>query len=161
MNAELDDHLGYEKGDVKGRNNCNSRNGHGSKRVKDEDGEVAINVPRDRDASFEPKIIKKGQRRFNGFDDKIISMYARGMPVREIQGHLQEIYGVEVSPDLISRVTDEVMDEVKLWQSRPLDEVYPIIIFDALRVKIRDEGTVRNKAVYLALGFTMEAIRKC
>lgn len=156
LNAELDDHLGYEKGDVKGRNTGNSRNGHGSKRVKGSDGEVAIDVPRDRDASFEPKIIKKGQRRFNGFDEKIISMYARGMPVREIQGHLHEIYGVDVSPDLISRVTDEVMDEVRAWQSRPLDEVYPIIIFDALRVKIRDEGTVRNKAVYLALGFTME-----
>jgi len=156
LDAELDDHLGYEKGDVKGRNGGNSRNGHGKKRVKGNDGEVTIDVPRDRDASFEPKIIKKGQRRFDGFDDKIISMYARGMPVREIQGHLHEIYGIDVSPDLISRVTDEVMDEVRSWQSRPLDEVYPIIIFDALRVKIRDEGTVRNKAVYLALGFTME-----
>ncbi len=113
-------------------------------------------MPRDRDASFEPQIIKKGQRRFDGFDDKIISMYARGMSVREIRGHLEELYGVEVSPDLISRVTDEVMDEVREWQTRPLDEVYPIIIFDALRVKIRDEGTVRNKAVYLALGFTMD-----
>lgn len=156
LNAELDDHLGYEKGDVKGRDGGNSRNGHGSKRVKGRDDEVEITVPRDRDASFEPQIIKKGQRRFDGFDDKIISMYARGMSVREIKGHLHEIYGVEVSPDLISRVTDEVMDEVRSWQSRPLDEVYPIIIFDALRVKIRDEGTVRNKAVYLALGFTME-----
>jgi len=156
LDAELDDHLGYEKGDVKGRNGGNSRNGHGKKRVKGEDGEVAIDVPRDRDSSFEPQIIKKAQRRFDGFDDKIISMYARGMPVREIQGHLHEIYGIDVSPDLISRVTDEVMDEVRSWQSRPLDEVYPIIIFDALRVKIRDEGTVRNKAVYLALGFTME-----
>jgi len=156
LNAELNDHLGYEKGDVKGRNGGNSRNGHGKKRVKGEDGEVTIDVPRDRDSSFEPKIIKKGQRRFDGFDEKIISMYARGMPVREIQGHLHEIYGVDVSPDLISRVTDEVMDEVRSWQSRPLDEVYPIIIFDALRVKIRDEGVVRNKAVYLALGFTME-----
>jgi len=156
LDAELDDHLGYEKGDVKGRNGGNSRNGYGKKRVKGDDGEVAIDVPRDRDSSFEPKIIKKGQRRFDGFDEKIISMYARGMPVREIQGHLHEIYGIDVSPDLISRVTDEVMDEVRSWQNRPLDEVYPIIIFDALRVKIRDEGTVRNKAVYLALGFTME-----
>ena len=114
-----------------------------------------ILVPRHRDASVEPQIIKKGQRRFDGFDDKIISMYARGMSVREIRGHLDELYGVEVSPDLISRVTDEVMDEVREWQSRPLDNIYPIIIFDALRVKIRDEGTVRNKAVYLALGFTL------
>ena len=156
LSAELSDHLGYDKGDPKGKKTGNSRNGHGSKRLTGEDGEMQIAVPRDRDASFEPKIVKKGQRRFDGFDDKIISMYARGMSVREIRGHLEELYGIEVSPDLISRVTDEVMDEVREWQSRPLDEVYPIIIFDALRVKIRDEGTVRNKAVYLALGFTIE-----
>ena len=156
LSAELSDHLGYAKGDPKGKKTGNSRNGHGSKKVTGEDGEMDILVPRDRDASFEPQIIKKGQRRFDGFDDKIISMYARGMSVREIRGHLDELYGVEVSPDLISRVTDEVMDEVREWQSRPLDNIYPIIIFDALRVKIRDEGTVRNKAVYLALGFTLE-----
>ena len=156
LNAELSDHLGYDKGDPKGRKTGNSRNGHGSKKVTGEDGEMELSVPRDRDASFEPQIVKKGQRRFDGFDDKIISMYARGMTVREIRGHLDELYGVEVSPDLISRVTDEVMDEVREWQNRPLDEVYPIIIFDALRVNIRDEGTVRNKAVYLALGFTIE-----
>ena len=156
MNAELTDHLGYEPHEPKGRKSGNSRNGHGSKRITGEDGDLTIQVPRDRDASFEPQIIQKGQRHFDGFDDKIISMYARGMSVREIRGHLEELYGVEVSPDLISRVTDEVMDEVREWQSRPLDEVYPIIIFDALRVKIRDEGTVRNKAVYLALGFTMD-----
>jgi len=156
LSAELSDHLGYEKGEVKGRKSGNSRNGHGSKRLTGEDGVMEIAVPRDRDASFEPKIVRKGQSRFDGFDDKIISMYARGMSVREIRGHLEELYGVEVSPDLISRVTDEVMDEVRDWQSRPLDEVYPIIIFDALRVKIRDEGMVRSKAVYLALGFTME-----
>ena len=156
LSAELRDHLGYAKGDPKGKKTGNSRNGHGSKKVTGEDGDMDILVPRDRDASFEPQIIKKGQRRFDGFDDKIISMYARGMSVREIRGHLDELYGVEVSPDLISRVTDEVMDEVREWQSRPLDNIYPIIIFDALRVKIRDEGTVRNKAVYLALGFTLE-----
>ena len=156
LSAELSDHLGYAKGDPKGKKTGNSRNGHGSKKVTGEDGEMEILVPRHRDASFEPQIIKKGQRRFDGFDDKIISMYARGMSVREIRGHLDELYGVEVSPDLISRVTDEVMDEVREWQSRPLDNIYPIIIFDALRVKIRDEGTVRNKAVYLALGFTLE-----
>jgi len=156
LSAELTDHLGYEAHAPKGRKSGNSRNGHGSKRITGEDGDMTIAVPRDRDASFEPQIIKKGQRRFDGFDDKIISMYARGMSVREIRGHLEELYGVEVSPDLISRVTDEVMDEVRDWQTRPLDEVYPIIIFDALRVKIRDEGTVRNKAVYLALGFTMD-----
>jgi len=156
LNAELDDHLGYEKGDRKGRNKKNSRNGHGSKLLIGEDGEMELSTPRDRDATFNPQIIKKGQKRFDGFDDKIISMYARGMSVREIRGHLEEIYGVEVSPDLISRVTDEVMDEVRQWQTRPLDGIYPIIIFDALRVKIRDEGVVRNKAVYLALGFTLE-----
>ncbi|PCJ34831.1 MAG: IS256 family transposase [Alphaproteobacteria bacterium] len=156
LSAELTDHLGYEAHAPQGRKSGNSRNGHGSKRITGEDGDMTIAVPRDRDASFEPQIIKKGQRRFDGFDDKIISMYARGMSVREIRGHLEELYGVEVSPDLISRVTDEVMEEVRDWQTRPLDEVYPIIIFDALRVKIRDEGTVRNKAVYLALGFTME-----
>ena len=156
LNAELSDHLGYNKSDPKGRKSGNSRNGHGSKKVTGEDGEIELSVPRDRDASFEPQIVKKGQRRIDGFDDKIISMYARGMTVREIRGHLEELYGVAVSPDLISRVTDEVMDEVRDWQGRSLDEVYPIIIFDALRVKIRDEGTVRNKAVYLALGFTIE-----
>ncbi len=156
LSSELDDHLGYEKGDPKGRNCGNSRNGHSSKRLKGEDGELLLSVPRDRDASFEPQIVKKGQSRFDGFDDKIISMYARGMTVREIRAHLEELYGVEVSPDLISRVTDAVMDEVRLWQSRPLDQIYPVIIFDALRVKIRDEGIVRNKAVYLALGFTIE-----
>ena len=156
LKAELGDHRGYEKSDPKGRKTGNSRNGHGAKKLTGEDGEMTISVPRDRDASFAPKIVKKGQRRFEGFDDKIISMYARGMSVREIRGHLEELYGVGVSPDLISRVTDEVMDEVRDWQDRPLDEVHPIIIFDALRVKIRDEGVVRNKAVYLALGFTIE-----
>ncbi len=156
MNAELDDHLGYEKGDSQGRNGGNSRNGHGTKTVIGGDGSIEISTPRDRDASFEPQIIKKGQRRFDGFDDKIISMYARGMSQNEIRGHLEEIYGVEVSKDLISTVTDAVMDEVRDWQTRPLDGVYPVIIFDALRVKIRDEGLVRNKAVYLALGFTLD-----
>ena len=120
---------------------------------------MEIAVPRDREASFKPQIIRKGQSRFEGFDDKIVSMYARGMTVREIQGHLKEMYGVEVSPDLISRVTDEVMDEVREWRNRPLDQVYPIIIFDALRVKIRDEGVVKNKAVYLALGSTWRVVR--
>jgi len=154
LGAELSEHLGYEKDDPGGRGSGNSRNGHGSKTLVGDDGTMKLKVPRDRDASFEPQIVRKGQRRFDGFDDKITSMYARGMSVREIRGHLEEMYGVEVSPDLISRVTDEVMEEVRDWQVRPLDAVYPIIIFDALRVKIRDEGIVRNKAVYLALGFT-------
>lgn len=156
LGAELTHHLGYEKGDPAGRKTGNSRNGHSKKKVKGEDGQIDIAVPRDRNASFEPQLIKKGQTRFDGFDERIISMYARGMTVREIQGHLKEMYGVEVSPDLISRVTDAVMAEVREWQNRPLDPVYPIIIFDALRVKIRDEGVVKNKAVYLALGITLE-----
>ena len=116
-----------------------------------EDGEVEIAVPRDRAGSFEPQLIAKGQTRFDGFDDKILSLYARGMTVREIQGHVAELYGTEVSPDLISRVTDAVIDEVREWQNRPLDPVYPVVFFDALRVKIRDEGLVKNKAVYVAL----------
>ena len=157
--GELTHHLGYEKGDRSGRPSSNTRNGNSKKKVKGEDGEVEIAVPRDRDSSFEPRIIKKGQTRFEGFDEKIISMYARGMTVREIQGHLKEMYRVEVSPDLISRVTDAVMDEVREWQNRPLDRVYPIVIFDALRVKIRDEGVVKNKAVYLALGINMEGVK--
>ena len=121
-----------------------------------EDGVVEIDVPRDRNGSFEPQIVAKGESRLDGFDDKIISLYARGMTVREIQGHLRELYAVDVSPDLISRVTDAVLDEVREWQNRPLDTVYPVVFFDALRVKIRDESVVRNKAVYLALALDCE-----
>ena len=151
LGAELSDHLGYQKGDPAGRGSGNSRNGTSAKTILTEDGEIDIAVPRDRAGSFEPLLIAKGQTRFDGFDDKILSLYARGMTVREIQGHLSELYGAEVSPDLISRVTDAVLDEVREWQSRPLDPVYPVVFFDALRVKIRDEGMVRNKAVYVAL----------
>ena len=151
LGAELTEHLGYEKGDPAGRGSGNSRNGTSSKTILTEDGEIEITVPRDRAGSFEPQLIAKGQTRFDGFDDKILSLYARGMTVREIQGHLAELYGAEVSPDLISRVTDAVLEEVREWQSRPLDAVYPIVFFDALRVKIRDEGLVKNKAVYVAL----------
>src|SRR6201994_3613556 len=156
LGAELTDHLGYEKGDPAGRGKGNSRNGTSSKTLLTEDGEVEIAVPRDRAGTFEPQLIGKGQTRFDGFDDKILSLYARGMTVREIQGHLRELYGTEVSPDLISRVTDAVLEEVKEWQSRPLDTCYPIVFFDALRVKIRDEGLVRNKAVYIALALDAE-----
>jgi len=151
LGAELTHHLGYEKGDPAGRGSGNSRNGTSSKSVLTEEGEIEIEVPRDRAGTFEPVLIAKGQTRFEGFDDKIISLYARGMTVREIQGHLCELYGTEVSPDFISKVTDAVLDEVKEWQNRPLDLVYPVVFFDALRVKIRDEGLVRNKAVYVAL----------
>lgn len=152
LGAELSDHLGYEKGDPAGRGSGNSRNGTSGKTVLTEDGEVQIEVPRDRAGTFEPRLIAKGQTRFDGFDEKIISLYARGMTVREIQGHLSELYGTDVSPDFISKVTDAVLDEVREWQSRPLDPVYPVVFFDALRVKIRDEGMVKNKAVYVALG---------
>ena len=156
LGAELSDHLGYEKGDPSGRGTGNSRNGHSGKTVLTEDGEVALAVSRDRNGTFEPAIVPKGERRLDGFDDRIVSLYARGMTVREIRGHLQELYGVEVSPDLISRVTDAVLEEVREWQNRPLDAVYPVVFFDALRVKIRDEGLVRNKAVYLALGINCQ-----
>src|SRR5436190_1539027 len=133
-----------------------------AKTLLTEDGEIDIAVPRDRAGSFEPLLIAKGQRRFDGFDDKILSLYARGMTVREIQGHLSELYGAEVSPDLISRVTDAVLDEVREWQTRPLDPVYPVVFFDALRVKIRDEGMVKNKAVYVEnrVGHPADQIRR-
>ena len=117
-----------------------------------ETGKMRSRVPRDRLSTFDPQLIAKYQRRFPGFDDKIISMYARGMSVREIQGHLRELYGIDVSPDLISAVTDAVLDEMTEWQNRPLEALYPLVFFDAIRIKVRDEGTVRNKAVYVALG---------
>ena len=151
LSAELTEHLGYEKGDPAGRGSGNSRNGSSSKTILTEDGGMEISIPRDRAGSFEPQLIGKGQTRFDGFDEKILSLYARGMTVREIQGHLAELYATDVSPDLISRVTDAVLDEVREWQSRPLDPVYPVVFFDALRVKIRDEGLVKNKAIYVAL----------
>jgi putative transposase len=156
LGAELSGHLGYEKGDPAGRGTGNSRNGYSDKTVLTEDGEIEIAVPRDRNGTFEPVIVPKGERRLEGFDDKIVSLYARGMTVREIQGHIQELYGVEVSPDLISRVTDAVLEEVREWQNRPLEAIYPVVFFDALRVKIRDDGLVRNKAVYVALAITVE-----
>ena len=145
LNAEMDYHLaGEEPG--------NRRNGYGKKTVITDTGRIELSVPRDRQASFDPQLIARYQRRFPGFDDKIISMYARGMSTREIVGHLRDLYGIEVSPDLISAVTDAVLEEVAAWQARPLEPVYPLIFFDALRVKIRDEGLVRNKAVHIALG---------
>jgi putative transposase len=156
MEAELTTHLGYEKHDPVGYGSGNSRNGKSRKQLKGDFGEVEIEVPRDRQASFEPKIVPKGATRFAGFDDKILSMYARGMSTREIQGHLQEIYGVEVSPTLISNVTDAVLEQVRAWQSRPLDPLYPIVYLDALVIKMRDNGQVQNRAVYVAIGITME-----
>lgn len=156
MEAELTDELGYPKSSPLGHNTGNSRNGHSSKRIITDDDQVDIKVPRDRNGKFEPKIIPKNQKRFNGFDDKIISMYSRGMSTHEIQEHLEDIYGVEVSPSLISTVTNAVMDEVKEWQSRPLEPLYPIVYFDAIVVKTREDGRTVNKSVYLALAVNME-----
>src|ERR1700733_7770781 len=156
MGAELTQHLGYEKHDPGGYNSGNSRNGTSAKTVKGEFGEITVETPRDRNSSFEPRILKKHQTRWDGFDDKILSMYARGMSTREIQGHLQEMYGVEVSAGLISEVTDAVMEEVKAWQSRPLEPVYAIVYLDALYVKMRHEGRGENRAVYVAIGVDLE-----
>jgi putative transposase len=161
MQVEMTEHLGYEKHDPAGNNSGNSRNGATTKTLKGDFGEMPLETPRDRNGSYDPKIIGKGQTRFAGFDDKIISMYARGMCTREIQGHLEEIYKVEVSPALISNVTEAVMEEVKSWQSRPLDAVYPIVYLDALVVNIRETGHVRNKAIYVAMASTCKATRKC
>lgn len=156
LQAELTTHLGYAKHAPEGQNSGNTRNGASTKRLKGEFGTVEIAVPRDRQASFEPKLVAKGQTRFAGFDDKILSLYARGMTTREIQGHLEEMYQVEVSPTLISNVTDAVIEEVKTWQTRPLDAIYPIVYLDALVVKMRAEGRVENRAVYVAIGISME-----
>src|ERR1700693_1086790 len=161
MQAEMSEHLGYEKHDPAGNNSGNSRNGGSAKTLKGEFGEMPLETPRDRNGSYEPKIVGKGQTRWTGFDDKIISVYSRGMSTREIQGHLEEIYKVEVSPTLISNVTEAVMEEVKSWQSRPLDAVYPIVYLDALVVKIRETGHVRNKAIYVAIGVNRKGTRKC
>ena len=152
LGAELTHHLGYAAGADKPVDAKNHRNGASGKTVLTEDGPLRIEVPRDRSGSFEPLLIPKHARRFTGFDDKIVAMYARGMTVREIQGFLAEQYGTEVSPDLISSVTDAVMSEVTAWQARALEPMYPVVFFDALRVKIREDAVVRNKAIYLALG---------
>jgi putative transposase len=162
LGAELTAHLGYEHGEEAPPVQTNRRNGVSRKTLKGETGGFEIEVPRDREGSFEPRLIGKGQTRIDGLDEKIIAMYARGMSVRDIRGHLEELYGLEVSPDLISRVTDAVLDEVKEWRSRALDAVYPVVIFDALRVKIRDKDSriVKNKAVYLALGITGDGQRE-
>ena len=155
LNAELDDHLDNEAAE----GSRNRRNGSSKKTVLTETARIDVRIPRDREGTFDPKLIQRYQRRFPGFDDKIVSMYARGMTVREIQGHLLELYGLEVSPDLISTVTDAVLETVAEWQNRPLEASYPLVFFDAIRVKIRDEGLVRNKAVYLALGVTADGTK--
>ena len=156
LHAEMTNHLGYEKHATEGHHSGNSRNGTSAKKLKTEHGEMPLEIPRDRNGSFDPKIVRKGQTRFDGFDDKILSMYARGMTTSEIRGHLEEMYGVDVTTSFISDVTDVVLDEVKTWQARPLDAIYPILYLDALVVKVRTDGSIRNQAVYLALGVNLE-----
>ncbi len=159
LGAELSHHLGYRVGADKPEDRSNHRNGASAKTVLTQDGPVRIEVPRDREGSFEPLLIGKHERHFTGFDDKIIALYARGMTVREIQAFLREQYATEVGPDFISGVTDAVMTEVGAWQARPLEPMYPVVFFDALRVKIREDAVVRNKAVYLALGILPDGTR--
>ena len=160
MGAELTEHVGYEKHDAAGNKSGNSRNGKSAKTLKGTFGTMPIEVPRDRNGTFEPQIIGKHQTRFTGFDDNIISLYARGLSTREIQQHLEEIYHVEVSPTLISSVTDEVIDEVRTWQGRQLSAVYPILYLDAIQFKVKDSGHIRNKAVYLAIGVGLDGMKE-
>lgn len=156
MRAEMNEHLGYEKHDPAGNNSGNSRNGVTLKTLKGDFGELEIETPRDRNGEFEPQIVRKNQTRWTGFDDKILSMYARGMSTRDIQGHLREMYEVEVSPSLISEVTDAVIEDARAWQNRPLEPFYGVVFLDALYVKMRHEGRVENRAVYVAIGITLE-----
>lgn len=155
LDAEMTEHLGHGKHEPVANPAGNARNGKSRKTLKGDFGELPIEIPRDRQGSFEPQLIPKHQTRWAGFDDKILSLYARGMTVREIQAHLQEMYGAEVSPTLISSVTDAVVEEVKAWQGRPLDALYPIVYLDCIHVKVRDSGSVRVKAVYLAIGINL------
>lgn len=155
LQGELTHHLGYEKHSPAGRNSGNSRNGSYPKTLRGKRGRFEIEVPRDREGQFEPQLIKKGQTRFDGFDEQILSLYSRGLSRAEIQAHLKEIYGVEVSPDLITTVTDGILEEVKAWRARPLEAVYPILWLDALFVKIRENGRVQNRAIYLALAVNL------
>ena len=160
LEGEMTHHLGYEKNSAEGKNTGNSRNGKYKKSVKSKSGILQLDIPRDRNSEFEPQIIRKHQTRFDGFDDKILSMYSRGMTTRDIKAHLKDIYGIEVSADFISIVTSSVLDTVKEWQNRPLDPVYPIVYLDALSVKARDEGHIINKSVYLAIGINMQGLKE-
>lgn len=156
MSAEMSSHLGYEKNEVGEKSTVNRRNGNSRKTVLTRDDELEIEVPRDRENTFEPQIVKKHQRRFDGFDEKIISMYSHGMTTRDIQYHLKDIYGVDVSPELISEVTDKIIDDVKAWQNRPLEKVYPILFLDCIVVKRREDKVIRNRSVFLALAVNMD-----
>jgi putative transposase len=156
LQVELTNHLGYDPHAPEGRGSGNSRNGTTGKTVQTDQGNLPLDIPRDRNGSFAPTLVKKRQRRLEGFDDKVMALYARGLTTREIQGHLEELYGVEISPTLISNITDAVLEDVRIWQSRPLDAVYPLLYFDCLFVKSRQEGVVKTKAVYVALGVTLQ-----
>ncbi len=160
LQAEMTEHLGHGKNQLVANDAGNTRNGRSQKTLKGDFGELPIEIPRDRAGTFEPQLIGKHQTRWTGFDDKILSLYARGMTVREIQGHLQEMYGTEISASLISSVTDAVMEEVKGWQSRPLDALYPIVYMDCIHVEVRDSGAVRTKALYLAIGVNLDGIKE-
>jgi putative transposase len=160
LDAEMENHLGYEKHSPAGRNKKNSRNGYTSKTVKGDSGALEIEVPRDRDSDFDPQIVKKGQRRLLGFDEKIIALYARGQTTRDIASTLKEMYGVDVSHSLISQVTDSILEEVENWQNRPLDSVYPIVYLDCIVIKVHQEKRVIKKAVYLALGVNTEGLKE-
>jgi putative transposase len=155
MEAELTHHLGHARHDPVTNESGNARNGKSRKTIKGDFGELPLDIPRDRQGTFEPLLIPKHERRFRGFDEKILSLYARGLTVREIQGHLEEIYGVDVSPSLVSSVTEAVLEEVKAWQSRPLDRIYPIVYLDCIHVKVRDHGSIQTKAVYLVIGVSL------
>lgn len=156
LEVEMTDHLGHDKSGAVTNDTANTRNGHSGKTLKGDFGALPLDIPRDRQGTFEPQLVGKHQTRWTGFDDKIISLYARGLTVREIQSHLEEMYGTAVSPTLISNVTDAVSEDVKMWQARPLDAVYPILYLDCIHVKVRDSGAVRTKAVYLAIGVNMD-----
>ena len=160
MSAEMENHLGYKKYDNAGKNSGNSRNGLASKEVKSSNSSFQIEVPRDRNGSFEPQIVPKHSRKIDGFDEQVLALYARGMSTRDISSMLKELYHVEVSASLISDVTDAVIDDAKAWQSRPLETVYPIVYFDAIRVKIKEDKRIINKAVYLALGIGMDGCKE-
>ena len=159
LDAEMSEHLGYESREAPPEEQANRRNGHRMKKVRSDRGELEVRVPRDREGSFEPKLVAKHERHFDGFDDHILSMYARGMSTRDIQAHLKELYGVDVSPDLVSRVTDAIVDELAEWQGRGLDQVYPVVYIDALVLKVRDQGKVENKAVHIVVGVNLEGER--
>lgn len=160
LEAELEDHLGYARGERGSERRDNTRNGTSSKRVRTDNGEIPIDVPRDREGSFEPQLVKKHQRRLSGFDDRVLSLYAKGMSTRDIQQHLTEVYGTEISPQLVTRVTHAVLEDIREWRSRPLQAVWPIVYLDALVIRVREGGVVRRKSVYLAIGVGVEGTKE-